>query len=283
MIGRRMKTNFQYIFFILTLSICLLIPSYLFAQSETLKIPHIETEIVIDGNLSEWRDFAFTDGLWDIYRAMQSPWYEPAKNRLTDHGSEPLPEDDLNARYYIGWDERFLYLGAEVSDNINDVSESKHAPKRWYYKDAIAWFFEAPADTISDTFGEGNHAFAFVMDTTYPEYGAWWRHGNKDTNFLEEALPEETVAYAIRFVTGRNKAGYDLEARIDLNRTFSASTSSWETAESGKFIRMMIVHCDPDGGEYGGHLLIYGKGDADESWKVFQLGGPAEGVRREQK
>ena len=40
---------------------------------------------------------AFSDGLWDIVRIRQAPWYDPAINRLTDHGGEPSLEDDLRA------------------------------------------------------------------------------------------------------------------------------------------------------------------------------------------
>jgi len=71
--------------------------------------------------------------------------------RLTDHGiapsvsagnglKEPPPEEDLQARYYTAWDDKYLYLGAEVKDNVNDVTDPQHEPKRWYYKDAICWF-----------------------------------------------------------------------------------------------------------------------------------------------
>lgn len=259
-------------------------PLFSFAQNDTLLIPRLEEGITIDGNLVDWREVAFTDGLWDMRRIMQSPWYDGGKrNRLADHGFEPNLENDLNARYFIAWDEKYLYLGAEVEDNQNDVTESKHAPKRWYYKDAICWFFEAPADTIPDTFSEGCHGFAFVIDTTYPEYGAWWRHGTDKQSFIEEQLPEEAVEYAIRFNKQRSHAGYTLEARIDLSQTFATGDPAWETPEIGKFIKMMIVHTDPDGGEYGGHMLIYGAGDPDNSWHVFQLGDAIKPVVRKPK
>src|SRR5262245_50686222 len=78
-----------------------------------IRVPRLERQPTIDGDLSEWKRYAFTDGLWDIARLSQTPWYDPAINRLTDHGNEPAPEDDLAARYYLAWDDRFLYFGAE--------------------------------------------------------------------------------------------------------------------------------------------------------------------------
>lgn len=37
----------------------------------------------------------FSDGLWNIARLAQSPWYDPKINRLTDHGNEPAGDDGL--------------------------------------------------------------------------------------------------------------------------------------------------------------------------------------------
>ncbi|MYH07981.1 MAG: hypothetical protein F4146_05450, partial [Rhodothermaceae bacterium] len=96
----------------------LTIPTYLVAgqdaprptQTVKLLVPQLETTPNIDGSLSEWKDLAFTDGVWDIYRLRHTFWYDDGRrNRLTDHGSEPHPEDDLQARYYVAWDAEHLY------------------------------------------------------------------------------------------------------------------------------------------------------------------------------
>src|SRR5574340_585827 len=75
-------------------------------QCYPINAPLLEKAPAIDGDLAEWKDYAFTDGVWDIYRVMHTPWFDPGRNRLTDHGNEPRPEDDLSARYYIAWDKR---------------------------------------------------------------------------------------------------------------------------------------------------------------------------------
>src|SRR5213592_3154764 len=171
-----------------------------------IRVPRLERPPVIDGDLSEWKYVAFTDGLWDILRLRQAQWYDPSINRLTDHGiaptvsagnglKEPPPEEDLQARYYTAWDEKYLYLGAEVKDNVNDVTDPQHEPKRWYYKDAICWFIEAPREDTAKKFGVGDNAFCFVIDARKPPYGAWWRHGALGRTYIEEPLPAD---YAIR-------------------------------------------------------------------------------------
>src|SRR5437660_6011611 len=84
-----------------------------------IRVPRLERAPAIDGNLSEWKYVAFTDGLWDILRLRQAPWYDPSINRLTDHSSapsvsagiepkEPPIEEDLQARYYTAWDDKYL-------------------------------------------------------------------------------------------------------------------------------------------------------------------------------
>jgi hypothetical protein len=252
------------------------------AQDHTLLVPRLERAVHIDGDLSEWKRYAFTDGLWDIERLRRAPWYDPAINRLTAHGKEPEPEDDLAARYFLAWDDQFLYLGAEVRDNVNDVNDPAHAPKRWYYKDSICWFLEAPRTAAGKKFGEGDNAFCFVIDAARPDYGAWWRHGAAGKTYVEEPLPKDAVQYAIRF-TRQGSGDFVLEARVALRPTLGASSAAWRTPRVGDVYGLEIVHCDPDGGDYGGHFLIYGRGDDDSTWGRMELTGPLAPVERKSK
>ena len=259
--------------------VCLAIVFNALAFGQTsIGIPRLEKPPVIDGDLSEWKYRAFTDGLWDILRLRQTPWYDPARNRLTDHGNEPPLENDLAARYYTAWDDQYLYFGAEVKDNANDVSDPRHEPKRWYYKDAICWFIEAPRRAAGQSFGEGDNAFCFVIDAAKPAYGAWWRHGAVGKTYVEEPIPREAVEYALRIAPG--KGDFVLEARVAMRPTLGASTPRWHAPRVGDVYGLMIVHTDPDGGGYGGHFLLYGKGDDDASWSPMRLAGPMGVVER---
>ena len=245
-----------------------------------IRAPRLDVPVRVDGDLSEWKQRAFSDGVWDIMRLRQSPWYDPAINRLTDHGNEPAAEDDLAARYYIAWDARNLYLGAEVKDNVNDVSDPAHEPKRWYFKDAICWFIEAPRLAASKKFGEADNAFCFVIDTSKPSYGAWWRHGTRGKNYVEEPLPKGAVDYAIR----RGERGdFVLEARVAMAPTLGVSSPEWHAPKVGDVYGLEIVHTDPDGGDYGGHFLIYGRGDDDATWGRMELIGPMAPLERKPK
>jgi hypothetical protein len=249
-----------------------------------IRVPRLEHAPRIDGDLAEWKYVAFTDGLWDILRLRQAPWYDPAINRLTDHTNEPPPEEDLQARYYTAWDDKYLYLGAEVKDNVNDVTDPQHEPKRWYYKDAICWFIEAPREDTAKKFGEGDNAFCFVIDARKPAYGAWWRHGAPGKTYIEEPLPGGTVDYAIRMNPwSRSPGDFILEARVAMAPTLGKSSPRWHAPRIGDVYGIEIVHTDPDGGDYGGHFLIYGRGDDDSTWGRMELTGPIQPIERKPK
>ncbi len=246
-----------------------------------IQVPRLEHPPRIDGDLSDWKELSFQDGIWDINRLKHTPWYDPSVNRLTDHGDEPSPEEDLSARYYLAWDDDYLYFGAEVRDNVNDVDDPQHEPKRWYFKDAICWFLEAPRDNKAELFGQGDNAFCFVIDSSKPSYGAWWRHGGVQKSYVEEPLPPHAVSYTIRMNPwGRSPGDFILEARVQMRATRGESDPDWRPPKVGNVYGLEIVHTDPDGADYGGHLLIYGKGDDDSTWGKMELVGPVSSVVR---
>jgi len=71
-----------------------------------------------------------------------------------------------------------------------------------------------------------------------------------------------------------------LEVRVKMAETLSKSDPNWHKPRVGDEYGLEIVHTDPDGGDYGGHLLIYGKGDDDSTWSKMILTGPIQPVER---
>ena len=273
----------QRISLLLALFLCSRLVAAQIPPPDRLFVPYLEESPTIDADLTDWKDRAFTDGVWDIYRIQHEPWYdEGRRNRLTyQNENEPHPEDDLRARYYTAWDDEYLYLGAEVVDNVNDVDDPDHAPQRWYFKDSICWFIEAPGDDAPEWFARGDNAFCFVIDDRRPDYNAWWRHGSADADYLEEPIPSDGVEYALKMNPwGTGEGDFILEARVKMASTFPLSDPSWQPPQVGHEYRMEIVHCDPDGGPYGGHLMIYGTGDNDLTWARMILTGPQTPIER---
>lgn len=250
---------------------------------DVLHVPYLSTPPVIDANLDDWKNVAHTDGVWDIYRIRQETWYdEGRRNRLThQRPDEPALEDDLRARYYIAWDDTYLYMGAEVVDNFNDREDPEPAPHRWMFKDSICWFIEAPGDDAPEAFARGDNAFCFTIDESRPEHNPWWRHGSATETYLEEPVPPDAVSYSLKMNPWGTGAGdFILEARVEMAATFPQSDPDWQPPVVGHEYRLEIVHCDPDGGDYGGHLMIYGTGDNDLTWARMILTGEQKPIQR---
>ena len=251
------------------------------AADFTMHVPLLLEAPAIDGDLSEWEELSYTDGVWDMQRLRYTPWFDARINRLTDHGDEPSSEEDLRARYYIAWDRRFLYLGAEIQDNVNDVDDPEPGRNRWWFMDAVAWYMEAPRDEAPESFSQGDNGFCFVIDPRKPDYGAWWMHGTADTTYIHEPLPKAAVDYEVRLdPLGRGRGDFVLEARVDMAATFGVSDPDWRPPEIGDLYSLEIVHTDPDGGRYGGHFVLYGNGDDDSTWGKVVLVGPSDPVER---
>ena len=62
--------------------------------------------------------------------------------------------------------------------------------------------------------------------------------------------------------------------------TLGRSDPNWHAPRPGDNYRLQIVHTDPDGGDYGGHILLYGKGDDDSTWARMTLTEPIKPIDR---
>ena len=45
-----------------------------------VRVPRLASPPRIDADLADWKDRAFTDGVWDLARLRQMPWYDPARD-----------------------------------------------------------------------------------------------------------------------------------------------------------------------------------------------------------
>ena len=74
---------------------------------------------------------------------------------------------------------------------------------------------------------------------------------------MEETIPSEAVSYAFQFNPwGTGEADFVLEAHVRMAPTLGASDPRWTPPHVGNVYGFEIVHCDPDGGPYGGHFMI---------------------------
>ena len=83
--------------------------------------------------------------------------------------------------------------------------------------------------------------------------------------------------------TSGTAGDFTLEARVAMNPTLGESDPNWQPPEIGHVYSLEIVHCDPDGGSYGGHFILYGTGDIDNTWLKAILVGPNSTTQREKE
>jgi len=76
------------------------------------------------------------------------------------------------------------------------------------------------------------------------------------------------------------KGSFILEAKVNMAMTFGRSDPDWHSAKIGDQYSIQIVHTDPDGKDYGAHLILYGEGDNYATWKRIILSGPAPALIR---
>ena len=224
----------------------------------TVDIERTETPPVIDGDISEWGETHW------IRLARDAPNMPPVLigSRLRDDGAAELEgtagtDEDLSGAFTLQWDEEWIYLAAQVADNVRDIEGTKSS--EWWCKDGVTLFLDVPLDGDGSDWIQGDHTFSFVADSTYPEDGRWWRNGD----FTGETAPPETQ---LAVQEGEN-GDYVLEAAIPM-AALTEATPEWSPPFEGRIVGFMLMVTDPDGGgtPYGGQLMYGGTSDDDASW-----------------
>lgn len=256
-----------------------------------IEVPKLASKPRIDGDLSDWERFAWTDGVWDIDRMKrQSP---PPQVFLEDSGEEPpgtaLTKADLTGQYFMAWDDEGLYLGVRATDNVHDVTSRMGNSATWFLKDGCAWFFDVAHDGDGWFPSPGDHVFAFVADDSYPDGGHWWRLGENSPIVATEvraglgAFGARGWRYSLswlevpgpglyRVKMGAEKGGgYAIEAFVPFSAYWLTTPAIGDTIGGP-----MIVNTDPDGGpsEFGGQLMLFGLNDNDATWADMVFVGP---------
>ncbi len=221
---------------------------------------------VIDGDLTDWADVVWLSfGMGAHLPAVQMSWLRD------DGGTEPAgtaqTDLDLAGRVGLRWDEEFLYLAAQVHDNVVDVDGSM--PEAWYHRDGVTMFFDVPRDGDGPGWITGDHALNFTADPRHPPHGRWWRRGTP-RGHLESPAPADVTHEVV--LTGD---GYRLEARVPL-ALLAAFTPAFRPPFEGREVGFLFLVTDPDGGAvaFGGQLLFGGSGDDDAAWARMRFVDP---------
>jgi LmbE family N-acetylglucosaminyl deacetylase len=204
----------------------------------SLTAPRVAAAPKIDGDLTDMQTFARGEiGPADVW------WRQPAKDAA-----------DLSADFYVGYDAKFLYVGAHVRDEQVVCNIAPDDVKAQLRSDAIGITID-PSGTSRDT-STTLQAAAFPC-TTAGFVARGFRDADARQGVMEETAPGMQVA------SKRTADGYDFEAAIP----WSAMPSQ---PKPGDEIGLNIVLYDGDDKDAGVGANISETGLA---WAAFEWGG----------
>ena len=226
-----------------------------------LEVERFSAAPAIDGEFADWSGAHWT-------RFYPGAPQMSGFNELKDDGVPEPPGTaataaDLSGRFSIRWDEDWIYLAADVTDNVHDVSGGTSLT--WYLKDAIALYLDVPDDGDGGEWIPGDHAFAFVADPSGPQDGRWWRRGEAQGSEESPAPPQTRLAVAL------SETGYRIEAAVPMG-PLTERTPEWRPPFAGRSAGFFLLAADPDGGaERVSQILYGGDDDNDANWATLRF------------
>ena len=257
---------------------------------DTPKLPAGMT-VTIDGDASEWMDYAYTDGVWDHERISGQPWFNPEGVVLApsatgpDEGEEAGTSDDFSFEAWVAWADDGVYIAVHAVDNIWDVHSV--GP-------------DSPSFADSDVVGVFTDSKGGFGDTRTPGYASyWWRVGSGSTTgdgpedlkraiaslcadcteqFQAEATPEAEGRGIVDPVgASPNALGGDwmFEGRIRWEG-WTARDANWVPPYEGREMGWAWLIIDADGAKLDGLYYVGGSNASawpeEASWTTFAPG-----------
>lgn len=237
-----------------------------------IDVPELLETVLIDGDLSEWEDFAWTDGTWDLAR-VQAQAYTTSSSTLLDSGGEPpgtpFTAEDLSAEYFLAWHAIGMFFGVRAVDNVHDISSPSGSPAEWQQRDSVAFAFDSRHDGDGNRYRDGDHIFVFVADPSGRSGSVWWRLG--ESSGAQELTLSRSAAVAVRFDPDDQRS-YVIEALVPFTDTFNLTDPAF-FPRAGVRVGFSLIHSDSDGGQFdfGGQWQLYGVGSDDGRWGDYIL------------
>ena len=245
-----------------------------------IEFPKLPFKPTIDGDISEWEEFAWTDGPWTLDRLQAAPEFSACtglRDIVDDQGVSNEPDgtattpDDLTSEYWLAWDDEGIWAGVRTIDNVHDVSPSNGLASRWPWKDSCSWYMDMPHDADGGPQAQGDHIWSFVSEVPVIPGNRWWRHGEGDETNIEVPAPAN-VLHEVILGGGAYDVNYEMEMFMPWDNML-ALTPSFNVAEGAVF-GWTVVQTDPDGttpdggdiGDSGGQFCVWGNGATDEEY-----------------
>ena len=261
---------------------------------DTPKLP-AGTAVTIDGDPSEWMDFAWSDGVWDWERVAASSWYgpegvsKPPAATGPDEGAEAGTPDDFSVETFAAWDDDAVYFAFVVTDNIWDV-HSVGESNSFANSDVACIVIDAKGG-FGRTTEESGYRNAGIASW-------WWRAGEGSTDgtaddlkrrishtvgetaqYFGEDVPEAQGRTIVDPVgTSPNALGgsWVFEGKLTWQGIIDNTEETWAPPFEGREMGWIFFAIDADGAQGDSFFFLYGgapTSDAENySWTTFVLG-----------
>lgn len=223
-------------------------------DGNTQIITMTEQPIVIDGNV----DKAWNKAAW-----------QPLNHHIL--GEEPTPED-FSGRFKLLWDEQFLYLMAEIQD---DVLFDQYADPLYRYWDDDCLELFVDEDASGGDHETNFNAFAYHMALDNQAIDMGPNNPDGSTQFI--ALNDHVVSNWKRAENSPHQVTWEVAVKLyDDTFDISSKENKPQVLNVGKTIGFMLAYCDNDGSKerehfYGSTAITPINGDKNLGFKTADV------------
>ena len=180
-----------------------------------MEIRRLDRKINIDGDMSDWHGMPYVDLTSADYRNVEI------------NIGIAADEADLSGRFYLAWDDKYLYIAGDVKD---DIVVARYKGELIYQDDLIEVFFDTDSNGFFFDKNRYDYQWGFAPRKYKRNKAMAWAWGPVG------AYPKTTkYAYEI------TPTGYAIEAAIPLSAMNTLSITN------GKAIRFSVSIHDRDG------------------------------------
>ncbi len=184
-------------------------------------------------------------------RMLERSWSDAEWRRIDKHilGEYPEPQD-FAGRYKLLWDERHLYLLAEISD---DVLFDQHADPllRYWDDDCLEIFIDEDGSGGNHQFDYNAFAYHVALDNQAVDIGGQLEDGSPEFVLLNDHIDsqwrrQERPPHAVL---------WEVAIKV-FDDSFHPSISNQPVSlTAGKTMGFMLAYCDNDGSEEREHFV----------------------------
>ncbi|WOH37258.1 CBM9 family sugar-binding protein [Thalassotalea fonticola] len=212
---------------------CLLVSTLCLADENIIAVNKAEVAIDIDGKA--------TEQVWN-----NAQWLPIDKHIVGEYPSS----DDFSGRYKLLWDEDYLYLMAEINDDVLFDQYANPTEKYWD-DDSLEVFIDEDASGGMHRFSFNAFAYHVALDNQSADIGPNKADGS--SNFI--LLNDHVKSQWRRDANSPYSITWELAIKLYDDSFTLKGTHMPVKLTKGKVIGFMLAYCDNDGSSEREHFI----------------------------